>query len=45
MNGPLLRHTWRVQRIKLAIVSIALAVWGFVPPIIYKQYGSQFAGS
>jgi ABC-2 type transport system permease protein len=44
MNGALLRHTWRVQRTKLAIVSLALAVWGFVPPLIYKQYGSQFAG-
>jgi ABC-type transport system involved in multi-copper enzyme maturation permease subunit len=33
-----------VQRSKLAIVSIALAVWGFVPPIIYKEYGSRFAG-
>lgn len=44
MNAALLRHTWRVQRIKLAIVSTALAIWGFVPPLIYKQYGSQFAG-
>ena len=44
MNSALLRHTWRVQRIKLAIVSVALAVWGVVPPIIYKQYGSRFAG-
>jgi ABC-type transport system involved in multi-copper enzyme maturation permease subunit len=44
MNRALLRHTWRVQRIKLAIVASALAVWGFVPPIIYKQYGSRFAG-
>ena len=44
MNVALLRHTWRVQRIKLAIVSSALAVWGFVPPIIYEQYGSRFAG-
>ena len=44
MNSALLRHTWRVQRIKVAIVSSALAAWGFVPPIIYKQYGSQFAG-
>jgi ABC-2 type transport system permease protein len=44
MNGALLRHIWRVQRTKLAIVSIALAAWGFVPPIIYKQYGSRFAG-
>jgi len=40
----MLRHTWRVQRSKLALVSLALTIWGFVPPIIYKQYGSQFAG-
>jgi ABC-type transport system involved in multi-copper enzyme maturation permease subunit len=44
MNGALLRHTWRVQRVKLAIVASALAVWGFVPPIIFAQYGSRFAG-
>jgi len=44
MSVALLRHTWRVQRTKLALVSIALAVWGFVPPIIYKEYGSRFAG-
>jgi ABC-2 type transport system permease protein len=44
VNLALLRHTWRVQRSKLAIVSMALALWGFVPPIIYSQYGSRFAG-
>ena len=44
MNAALLRHTWRVQRTKLAIVSLALAVWGFVLPNIYAEYGSQFAG-
>ena len=44
MNRALLWHTWRLQRTKLAIVSISLAVWGFVPPLIYKQYGSRFAG-
>ena len=33
MNGALLRHTWRVQRTRLAIVSIALAAWGFLHPI------------
>ena len=27
MNGALLRHTWRSQRTKLAIVSVALG-WG-----------------
>ena len=42
MNGALLRHTWRLQRIKLAIVSIALTVWGFVLPVIYARFGSQF---
>jgi ABC-type transport system involved in multi-copper enzyme maturation permease subunit len=42
MNGALLRHTWRSQRIRLAIVSFALSVWGFLLPIIYAQFGSQF---
>ena len=42
MNGALLRHTWRVQRLKLAIVSIALAIWGFLLPLIYARFGSQF---
>jgi ABC-type transport system involved in multi-copper enzyme maturation permease subunit len=43
MNGALLRHTWRVQRTKLAIVSIALIVWGFLPPVIYARFGSRFS--
>jgi ABC-type transport system involved in multi-copper enzyme maturation permease subunit len=42
MNGALLRHTWRLQRTKLAIVSIALVVWGFLMPVIYARFGSQF---
>ena len=43
MNGVLLRHTWHLQRTRLAIVSIALAVWGFLLPVIYARFGSQFA--
>ena len=43
MNSALLRHTWRSQRAKLAIVSLGLAVWGFLPPVIYARFGSQFA--
>ena len=43
MNGPLFRHTWHLQRIRLALVSIALAVWGFLMPVIYAQFGSQFS--
>ncbi len=42
MNVALLRHTWRVQRTKLAIVSIALTVWGFLLPVIYARFGSRF---
>src|SRR6186997_2719886 len=42
MNRALLRHTWRVQRAKLAIVSIALAAWGFLLAVVYARFGSQF---
>jgi beta-exotoxin I transport system permease protein len=43
MSGALFRHTWRVQRSRLLLVSTALIVWGFLPPIIYARFGSQFA--
>jgi ABC-2 type transport system permease protein len=43
MNAALLRHTWRLQRAKLAAVSLALAVWGFLLPVIYARFGSQFS--
>jgi ABC-type transport system involved in multi-copper enzyme maturation permease subunit len=42
MNRALLRHTWRVQRAKLAIVSVALAAWGFLLAVVYARFGSQF---
>ena len=42
MNGAILRHVWRLQRTKLAIVSTALIIWGFLLPVIYARFGSQF---
>jgi ABC-2 type transport system permease protein len=42
VNRTLFGQTWRAQRLKLAIVSIALAVWGFLMPLIYARFGSQF---
>jgi ABC-type transport system involved in multi-copper enzyme maturation permease subunit len=42
MNGALFRHTWRSQRLKLSVVSIALVVWGFLMPVVYAEFGSQF---
>ena len=43
MNWTLFRQTWRFQRVRLALVSIALAVWGFLLPIVYARFGSQFS--
>jgi ABC-2 type transport system permease protein len=42
MNGALLRHTWRLQRLKLALVSLGLLGWGSVLPFIYARFGSNF---
>jgi ABC-type Na+ transport system ATPase subunit NatA len=42
-NWTLFRQTWRFQRVRLALVSIALAVWGFLLPVIYARFGSQFS--
>jgi ABC-2 type transport system permease protein len=42
VNGALFRQTWRAQRLKLAVVSTALAIWGFLTPLIYAKFGSQF---
>ena len=42
MNRPLFVHTWRTQRLKLAVVSVALIAWGFLLPVVYARFGSQF---
>lgn len=42
MNFALYRYSWRAQRIRLAVVSAALLLWGFLLPVIYAQFGSQF---
>ena len=42
MNGALFRQTWRAQRLKLAVVSGALVIWGFLMPLVYAKFGSQF---
>ena len=42
MNRALFRHTWRTQRLKLIVVSIALIVWGFLMPLVYGKFGAQF---
>src|SRR5215218_3714394 len=41
MNRALFVRTWRAQRLKLLICSIAIAAWSLFLPIIYKSFGSQ----
>lgn len=42
MNRALLAHTWRANRFRLAVVAVALLLWGTVLPIIYDAFGEQF---
>ena len=42
MNVALFAHVWRANRLRLAVVTIALAIWGSLMPIIYNAFGSQF---
>lgn len=41
MSRVLFGHLWRSQRTKLAIVSLALAAWNAVLPVIYQSFGKQ----
>jgi len=42
MNLALMAHVWRIQRVRLALVATGLFVWGFLMPVIYGKFGSQF---
>ncbi len=42
MNGPLLRHTLRRQRLRLVAVFLGLFGWGLMLPIVYSQFGATF---
>lgn len=42
MNRSLLVRTWRAQRVKVVVVALALAAWGFIMPVVYAAYGTQF---
>ena len=41
MNGALFAHLWRSQRVKLLIVSVAIAAWSVFLPVIYSSFGPQ----
>jgi ABC-2 type transport system permease protein len=41
ISGPLLRHTWRAHRLRVLVLTLALAAWGFLMPVIYATFGIQ----
>ncbi len=41
MNRQLFVRTWRAQRLKLAIASVAIAAWSLFLPVIYDSFGGQ----
>jgi ABC-2 type transport system permease protein len=41
MNRALLAHTWRSNRWRLAVVTVALAIWGGLMPIVYDAFGVE----
>jgi ABC-2 type transport system permease protein len=42
VNRALFVHTWRSQRLKLAIVCIGLGIWSALLPIVYGTFGQTF---
>jgi ABC-type transport system involved in multi-copper enzyme maturation permease subunit len=44
MSGAYFAHLWRANRWRLAIVAIALSIWGAILPVIFDAFGEQFEG-
>jgi ABC-2 type transport system permease protein len=42
VNRALFAHTWRANRLRLLVVTIALVLWGALLPIVYDAFGEQF---
>jgi ABC-2 type transport system permease protein len=42
MNPTLLRRSWRANRVRVLLIAAALVFWGFLLPVIYAQFGTQF---
>jgi ABC-2 type transport system permease protein len=42
VNRALFVHTWRSQRLKLAIVCVGLGIWSALLPIVYGTFGQTF---
>jgi ABC-2 type transport system permease protein len=40
---PLMRRTWRAQRVRVVLVCVAIAIWMSLMPVIYATFGRQLA--
>jgi ABC-2 type transport system permease protein len=36
-------RTWRALSLRTLVIAIGLAIWGFLLPVIYAQFGAQFS--
>jgi ABC-2 type transport system permease protein len=41
VNRALLGHAWRANRLRLAVVTVALVIWGTLMPIVFDAFGTQ----
>jgi ABC-type transport system involved in multi-copper enzyme maturation permease subunit len=41
VSGVLFRRTWAAQRVRLLVVMLALAAWGFLLPVVYATFGKE----
>lgn len=41
INGPLLRQTWRANRSPVLLITLAMAIWAWIMPVIYATFGRQ----
>ncbi len=39
ISRPLLVHTWRTHRVRVALIAIALGIWAWIMPVIYATFG------
>jgi ABC-2 type transport system permease protein len=42
VNRALLAHTWRANRLRVAVIAAALAIWGTLLPVVFDAFGTQF---
>lgn len=45
MSAILARRTLAALRVRFAVVALGLALWGFLLPVVYANFGAEFRGA